>query len=176
MREYDQYLRNESGPMNKFWQQYLDIVEILFDFRKSVIDGNWNLRIAASERMLKWFFAYDRTNYARHFTFYWAFQLNLSQSHPNMLREFQKSNFSVRRLPGKFNRLPVDQVIERTVNRDQKGSGGIIGFSTTEGTVQRMDIDEPHCSPTDFTDGRFITTNQVGKCSEIFNTKTSKLC
>ena len=55
MRENDQYLRNESGPMNKFWQQYLDILEILFDFRKSVRDGNWNLRIAASERMLKWF-------------------------------------------------------------------------------------------------------------------------
>ena len=71
---------------------------------------------------------------------------------------------------------PADQVIEQTVNRDQKGPGGIIGFSTTEGTVQRMDIDEPHCSPTDFTDGRFIATNQVRKCSERFNTKTSKLC
>ena len=39
MCKYDQYLRNESGPMNKFWQQYLDMVEILFDFRKSVRDG-----------------------------------------------------------------------------------------------------------------------------------------
>ena len=106
MREHDQYFRNESGPINKFWQQYLDMVEILFNFRKSVRDGNWNLHIAALEQMLKWFFAYDRTNYARHFTFYWASQLNLSQSHPNMLKEFQKNNFSVRRVPGKFNRLP----------------------------------------------------------------------
>ena len=40
MCEYRQYLRNESGPMNKFWQQYLDMVEILFDSRKSVRDGN----------------------------------------------------------------------------------------------------------------------------------------
>ena len=137
MREYDQFLRNESGPMNKFWQQYLDMLEILFDFRKSVRGRNWNLHIAASERMLEWFFAYDRTNYARHFTFYWVSQLNLSQSHPNMLKEFQKDNFSVRRVPGKFNRLPADQVIEKTVNRNQKGPGGIIGFSTKEGTVQR---------------------------------------
>ena len=72
MCEYEQYLRNESGPMNKFWQQYLDMVEILFDFRKFVRDGNWNLRIAASDRMLKWFMVYDSTNYARHFTYYWA--------------------------------------------------------------------------------------------------------
>ena len=137
MREYDQYLRSESGPTNKFWQQYLDMMEILFDSRKSVRDGNWNLHIAASERMLKWFFTYDCTKYARHFTFYWASQFNLSQSHPNVLKKFQKGNFCVRRVPGKFNHLPADQIIEQTVNRDQKGPGGIIEFSTTEGTVQR---------------------------------------
>ena len=35
MREYDQYLHSESGPTNKFWQQYLHMMEILFDIRKS---------------------------------------------------------------------------------------------------------------------------------------------
>ena len=44
MCDYDQYLRDENGPQNKFWQQYLDMVEILFDFRKSVTDGNWQLQ------------------------------------------------------------------------------------------------------------------------------------
>ena len=44
MRKYDQYLHNESGLQNKLWQQYLDMVEILFDFRKSVGDGNWQLQ------------------------------------------------------------------------------------------------------------------------------------
>ena len=109
----------------------------MFDFYKSVGDGNWNLHIAASEQMLKWFFTYGPTNCTRHFTFYWVSQLNLPQSHPNMLKEFQRGNFSVRRAPGKFNCLPADQVIEQTVNQDQKGPGGIIGFSTTEGTVQK---------------------------------------
>lgn len=33
--------------------------------------------------------------------------------------------------------MSADQVIEQTINKDKKGSGGIIGFSTTEGTVQR---------------------------------------
>ena len=66
-----------------------------------------------------------------------ASQLNLSQSHPNILKEFQKGNFSFRRVPGKSNRLSSDQVTEQRVNRDQQGLGGIIGFSTTEGTVQQ---------------------------------------
>ena len=105
------------------------MVEILFDYRKSVRDRNWNLHFAASERMLKWFCACDRSNYARRFTFYWASQLNLSQSHLNILKKFQKGNFSVRKVP--------DQFIQQTVKQDQKAPGGIIGFSTTEGTVQR---------------------------------------
>ena len=137
MCEYDQYIRNESGSMNRFSQNYLDMVEILLDFRNSLKDANWNLHIAASELMLKWFFTYDRTNYARHFTFYWSNQLNLSQSHPDMLKEFQKGNFSVKRVPGKICRLQSDQVIEQTVDQYQKRPGGIIGFSTTEGTVKR---------------------------------------
>ena len=33
--------------------------------------------------------------------------------------------------------IPSDQCIEQTINREQKGSGGITGYSTTTGTVQR---------------------------------------
>ena len=54
-----------------------------------------------------------------------------------MVKVFRKDNFSVRRVPGKFNHHPSDQVIEQTVNRDEKGPGGIIALSKTEGTVQR---------------------------------------
>ena len=38
---------------------------------------------------------------------------------------------------GNFNMIPPDQVIEQTINKDQKGPGGIIGFSTSPGCVQR---------------------------------------
>ena len=52
-----------------------------------------------------------------------------------MLKEFQKGNFSVWRVPEKFNLLPFDQFIKQTVNRDEKAPGGIIGFSTTKAAV-----------------------------------------
>ena len=32
--------------------------------------------------------------------------------------------------------LPPDQVIEQTINKDQKGPGGIIGYTST-GSIQR---------------------------------------
>ena len=46
-------------------------------------------------------------------------------------------NFAVKRSTGKFNRVPSDQCIEQTINREQKCHGGITGYSTSPGTVQR---------------------------------------
>ena len=36
--------------------------------------------------------------------------------------------------------LPPDQVIEQTINKQQKGSGGIISYSTSIGTIQKWVI------------------------------------
>ena len=43
----------------------------------------------------------------------------------------------MRRTPGKFSKVASDQVIEQTINKEQKGSGGIVGFKTSERIVQR---------------------------------------
>ena len=89
------------------------------------------------ERLLIWFHAYDRINYARHFTYCWASLTNLHESHPTIYEEFKRGNFAVKRSPGNFNMIPPDQVIEQTVNREQKGAGEIIGSTTSTGCVQR---------------------------------------
>ena len=81
--------------------------------------------------------AYDRQNYSRHLTYNLCTQQNLEKTHPNIYKEFLAGNFSVRRKLGRFNILQSDQVIEQTTNKDQKRSGEIVGFSTTESTVQR---------------------------------------
>ena len=46
-------------------------------------------------------------------------------------------NFSVKRTDGSFHKPPPDQVIEQTLNKEQKGAGGITGISTSDGAVQR---------------------------------------
>lgn len=61
----------------------------------------------------------------------------LPETHPCIHQQFEAGHFSVRRQQGKFNKIPSDQAIEQTINRQQKCAGGIIGFSTSEGTVQR---------------------------------------
>ena len=81
--------------------------------------------------------AYDRINYSQHFSNNRATQQQLHLTHPAIYHEFIKGHFSLKRARGNFNKLPSDQVIEQTINREQKGSKGIIGISSSDGVVQR---------------------------------------
>ena len=133
----EQFENNYLGPMAKFWESFLNMVQILLDYIKSTRNGNWDLHLSSMERMLPWFHAYDRVNYARHFTYCWAALNNLAETNPKMYAEFQEGNFAVRRTSGSFNMLSADQVIEQIINKDQKGPGGIIGYTISTGSIQR---------------------------------------
>ena len=87
--------------------------------------------------MLPWFHAYDHFNYAGHFTYYWCTQQNLGDTHPGLHQAYLNQHFSTKRTAGHFNGLLLDQVVEQTINKEQKGQGSIIGGSTSEGIVQR---------------------------------------
>ena len=60
----------------------------------------------------------------------------LPETHPEIHEQFLHGNFSVQRQHGKFNKIPPNQAIEQTINREQECGGGIKGFSTSEGTVR----------------------------------------
>ena len=47
------------------------MVQILRDFLKSIIEGDWDLHMYASEKMLHWFYACDNYNYAHQPAYYW---------------------------------------------------------------------------------------------------------
>ena len=111
--------------MAKFWQSLLEMIQILLDFHKSNRVGNWDLHLHSMRRMMPWFFAYDRPNYFRHLSYYWSTLLNLHKTHPRLYEEFKHGDFCIRRIHGKFNQFPPDHVIEETINKEQKGSGGI---------------------------------------------------
>lgn len=133
-------LAGSLGPTASVWSSSLQMIQILLDFARSIKLGNWKLHLQATENMLPWVFSYDRINYARFLTYYTAIMQNLPEMHPGIYQQFEAGHFSVRRKRGRFNKIPFDQVVEQTINREQKCAGGIIGFSTSEGTVQRWSL------------------------------------
>ena len=97
--------------MSSFWQSYIEMIQIFFDYLRSIRLGDWDLSQKPSGLMLPWFHVYDRQNYARYFAYCWA------SRHQLPITSLSKGNFSVRRSAGRFNKLPPDQVIEQRSKR-----------------------------------------------------------
>ena len=90
LEEFDTNIRNgDFGPMAAFWQSYIDMVQVLLDFIKAIRIGDWDLHLQTCEQMLVWMHAYDRTNYSRHFTYYWASQQKLEIRFQSINQEFE---------------------------------------------------------------------------------------
>jgi hypothetical protein len=71
----------------------------------------------------------------------------LDTEHPAVLQEFLAGNFSVQMSStNSFGRIPMDQAIEETVNKDTQTAGGTKGFSTNIGAVSKFYINADHRS------------------------------
>jgi hypothetical protein len=55
----------EHGDLAQFFMRYLEQVEDLLQFVAAGRSSNWNSYLAASENLIKYFFAHDLLNYAR---------------------------------------------------------------------------------------------------------------
>ena len=77
-----------SGQTAAFWYSFLEMMGVFFAFVRAIKIGNWELHLESTQKMLPWFFAYDRQNYSRFLTYYWGEMKNLPETHPNVHREF----------------------------------------------------------------------------------------
>ena len=98
----------DFSSMVMFWQSYLDRVQSLLDFVKSIRLPDRNLHLQSTERMLVWIHAYDRTTYARNFGYYLCSQQKIQNKFPTIYQQCQHGNFSKRRTKGKFIMLSPD--------------------------------------------------------------------
>ena len=135
---YIEFLRGGNGNLSTFWLSYMDMVEILLGLIRASREGDWMLHLASVRAMIPWCFAYDRLNYARYLPYYYAQMSQLPTTHPDVQAEFMQGGFSVQLGSNNpFGRIPVDQTIEETVNKDTKTPGGTKGFSLKPGAVSR---------------------------------------
>lgn len=136
--EYMDELRNNNGPLSAYWMSYIDMVSILIGLIRGTREGNWQLHMACIREYIPWVFAYDKVNYARYLSAYYAEMSQLSNNHPKIYEQFMEGKFSVQiGSTNTFGRIPVDQTIEETVNRDTKTPGGTCRFSLNTSAVTR---------------------------------------
>ncbi len=127
-----------NGNLASLWISYIDMVDIVLGLVRAAREGNWNLHLQSIRAMIPWVFAYDRLNYARYLPYYYAAMTNLDDTHPGLSEEFQLGKFSVQL--GKsnpFGRIPVDQAIEETINKDTQTAGGTKRFSLKPAAINK---------------------------------------
>ena len=134
---YIKYCDIDEGPMKYFWNSYIEMVGLLLTFIRATREGNWELHLSCIREFLPWFFAYDRHNYSRYLPVYLLHMQNIPDTHPQTHTYLSSGGFCVQRGNHSFSRLPVDQTIEQTLNRDTKTKGGLVGFSINKAAVER---------------------------------------
>ena len=94
--EFLDHLRHDHGELSAFWMSYVDMVEgVVLGLLRASREGNRNLHLHSLRMMITWCFAYDKVNYARYFTVYFAQMTNLVENIPEVHRAFTSGSFSV---------------------------------------------------------------------------------
>lgn len=135
MEEFCNYGR--KSPTFKFWLTFIDTVQVLLWNVRAERDGNWDMHIATQGAMLPTIFVANRTNYARYVPVYVLDMLEL----PEVVKtEFDRGYFSYREKPGKFNGLWSDMGVEKTIIRDSKSDGGVVGLTRKPAALLRWSV------------------------------------
>ena len=108
------------------------VADILLGLLRASREGNWNLHLHAVRNMIPWCFAYDKLNYARYMSPYYAQMTNLPENNPRLYEAFKAGQFSVQMSNNNpFGRIPVNQATDVTVNKDTHTPGGIKRYYVT---------------------------------------------
>lgn len=147
-KDFLEHLRHNNGELSAFWMSYIDMVEeVLLGLLRASREGNWELHLHAIRTMIPWCFAYDKINYARYLSPYFAQMTNLPEKNPSVYEAFKTGQFSVQLSSANtFGRIPVDQTTEVTVNKDTQTPGGTSRFSLNAGAIKRYYITAEHRS------------------------------
>ena len=125
----------------------MDMVEIVLGLVGASREGEFEHHLMCIRAMIPWCFAYDRLNYARYLTYYFATMCRLSMDYPDVYQHFMQGGISVQiGTSNPFGKIPCDQTIEETINKDTQTAGGTKGFSLKSGAVKMYYLNAEHRS------------------------------
>ena len=122
------------------------MVEIVLGLVRASMEEYFEHHRTCIRAMIPWLFAYDRLNYARYLP-YFATMCRLSMDYPDVYQHFMQGGISVQiGSSNLFGKIPCDQTIEETINKDTQTAGGTKGFSLKCGAVKKYYLNAEHRS------------------------------
>ena len=111
------------GKTPQFWMMYLNLMELQHQIHIAVQTNNFNMRLDAWEKMLPYYFYYNKTNYARYGCYYVQSMKQIDDRYEGLKPLLAANGFSVQGQKTHPLRTSIDQRGEQTINRDAKTAG-----------------------------------------------------
>ena len=118
-----------QSSVAKFWLSYLEMVQVLLMYLRSMRMADWKLRLHCLRKILPWVFPNNHVHYIRSLSLFWSEMTALPDTHPFAHQQLDNGEFCLQRGSSPFSQVPIDQGNEQTINRESKTMGGIVGFS-----------------------------------------------
>ena len=173
----------EASPLFQFWDEILTKVsEPIKLYLASSRHSMWESNYYSKCKLLPFFFAANRSTYARYMTYMLLTEKRLPEK---VITSFTKGNFVAKLTNGAFNAVWLDYVLEVTENKSLKSTGGIIGLTHNENALSRWFLSRPVTAKYSLSlsgngpdqqqsEKRHHTDNKSLK--ESFNLDVSKMC
>ena len=129
MHDFHSFIAHASDTpsMCKYWNGFVDNVNCIKALIAADRTGDWEGHLDAVENLLPIFRGCDSINYLRYATFYLESMRTLPIDHPAVCEMFMKGYFTITESHRKFSGVSPDMKLEKTIQRAQKSSSGIIG-------------------------------------------------
>lgn len=142
LQQYEEYtketLNGKHGLTAQYVSMYVWFIEMYQLYEFSIRTSDLDLYIYAAYRMCALFFTFNHQNYARWLTKNLDSLMNIKNTHPGLLTEFQNGALSIRRTEQNFCRSAVDLTLEQTINANAANKlTGITAFTNSIHARQR---------------------------------------
>ena len=125
------------GDMAAWMDSLIEMIDLLLNTIHFQRIGNWEGYLEAIDEFLPWCFSLNRQNYARNLSYFYADMRALKKRNPSAYSYLEEGGFSGSLGIAKHSQLPMDQIIEMTINRFSKETGGLSGQTENKGASER---------------------------------------
>lgn len=170
----DETLIGKNGHTAQFAMIYIYLIDLYLNGERAMRTSDTDLYIYANYNICSVLFAFNHQNYARWLSRYCDNFMNIENTHPGLLKEFQTGALSIRRTPQNFARSPIDLTLEQTINKDAANRlSGIIAFTNSINARRRWS--ETHSARTAVT-SHLLDFTRLSKTNEcLANEYQSKI-
>ena len=128
------------GKTAQYWHMYMDLMRFQHQIHIAVQENDFNQRLHAWEYFIPYYFATNKSNYARYGSFYLQTMKSIDILYPGLKRILEANCLSVQAQDRYPVHTAIDQRGEQTFNRDAKTIGGIKAFASDSSSVMKWTL------------------------------------